>query len=129
MSSVVKMKSFYSVFALSSVIFLCQLSNQFETSQIEWPNRMEEKKPSDLTKPSTAPDNADTLVTGSFDTNEFLSKWFDLKRFVSKHSNWVKLKDLKVTLSLDHLSHPHVILLLLKLSSFSLHVQQIRSFN
>lgn len=88
------MKSFYLIIVLIWVVFLHLLSNQFVTSQIELPNRMEAKDLSDFVKPSVQHDSPN--LTASAEENQLNSKWFSLKQFVLKQSNWVKLKDLKV---------------------------------
>ena len=92
------MKSFSSIFVLSSALFLYQLSNQFQTSQVELPNRMRANDASDLLKPPAGLDNPDPTDAASSEANELYSKWFSLKQFVLKQSNWVKLKELKVNL-------------------------------
>ena len=89
------MKSFYSIFVLGLVIFLCQLSNQFQTDQIELPDWKQSNESLSSVAPAAVPENSDLIDAASSEANE-LSKWLDLKRFVLKQSNWVKLKDLKV---------------------------------
>lgn len=87
------------MFVLSLVVFLFQLSNQFQTSQTELPNWKQAKEPSDFVRPSAEPDNSnpnsDPVDAASSEANE-LSKWLDLKRLVLKQTNWIALKELKV---------------------------------